>query len=405
VARDRGYKIEPGSVTTPKGFQAAGVNCGIKERDPDLAVILSDRDASLAAMFTTNRVPAAPVLLSRERARSGCARALVINSGNANACTGEQGFRHAEEMTERTASVLNLAPESVLVASTGIIGVPLPMDRIRRGIPIACSALSAGGGESAARAIMTTDTRPKHCSVHFELNGKRCCIGAIAKGSGMINPRLATMIAIFTTDVAVDSRLLSLILRNCVEESLNALTIDAETSTNDAVFLLANGAAGALAIGRRSAARQVFTRALYDLAIEVTRSLARDAEGATRLIQVKITGARTRREAVTAAEAIANSMLVKTAVYGRDPNWGRVVSAVGGSGVALRPERLRVDFAGLNVAKNGCAVEYDRRSMADALAAETVTLEVDLGTGSGQASVITCDLTHEYITINAEYST
>ena len=399
------HRIDRGSVTTPRGFTACGIRCGIKEQGKDLALIRSDVPAAVAALYTTNKIVAAPVILSREKSAAGTAQAVIVNSGNANACTGEQGRRDAREMVALVARHLGLEESQVLIASTGVIGRTLPMEKIRTGIAAAARALSSDGGVDAAEAIMTTDTRAKHFSVSFEIEGKPCTIGAICKGSGMINPHMATTINVLTTDVAITPNLLQEALRECVDVSLNALTVDGTMSTNDTIFLLANGLAENPHIAERGAAFETFLSALQAICIEMAKELARDGEGATKLITVTVEGAKNRQEAMRAAKEIANAALVKTAVYGKDPNWGRVAAAVGGCQVEVDPEALTIEFAGLAVAKNGGAISYDETAMRDALEKDHVPIKVRLGTGPAAATVFTCDLTHEYITINAEYTT
>lgn len=398
-------KISNGSVTTPSGFQASGIRCGIKQQGLDLALVVSDVPATVAALFTSNRMKAAPILVSQEHVRHGRARAIVINSGNANACTGSQGLADARTMTEIVGRELQIDPSLVLVASTGVIGHFLPMELIEAGIVDACRQLSPSGGVSAARAIMTTDTRPKHFATEFEINGHRCHIGAMAKGSGMINPQLATMIAAFTTDVAIDHRMLQHALSETVATTLNALTIDGETSTNDAVFLFANSRAQNQPIETEGPAYHHFLAALQTVAQAITRELAADGEGATKLVTVTVEKAANRHEAFRAAKAIANSMLVKTAIFGQDPNWGRVISAVGASGVALNPDRITIRFAGIAVAENGAAIAFDHAAMKTALQKPELSISVSLAAGHDSATVYTCDLTYDYIKINAEYHT
>jgi len=392
-------------VTASRGFKACGIRCGLKQKGKDMALVVSDRPAAVAALFTTNRLPAAPVILSRKRAANGVAQAVVINSGNANACTGERGYADAEEMAELTAKGLGIDPKLVLVASTGIIGVPMRMDVVRAGIETACKSLSANGGEDAAHAIMTTDTKPKHFVVEFTLDGKSCRIGAIAKGSGMINPHVATMICVMTTDVAIEPALLREALADSVEKSINALTIDGEMSTNDAVFLFANGAARNEMINSKDKSYQTFLSALQCISMSVAEALAADGEGATRLIKVTVEQARNREEAMRAAKAIANSLLVKTAIFGKDANWGRVISAVGASGVSLDAAAIDIRFADILVANNGAAIEYDDAAMTKALEQKEITIWISLGVGEEIAKVLTCDLTYDYIKINADYHT
>ncbi len=404
MEKDR-EKLWKGSITAPAGYRACGHRCGIKQQGLDLALLVSDKPAAVAAMFTTNRIKAAPVLVSQELVKKGIAQALVVNSGNANAMTGKRGLTDAKAMTELVGNALNLDPSLVLVASTGVIGQYLPMDLIRAGILEASRHLSADGGAEAAKAIMTTDTRPKHFAIAFEIEGQLCQIGAMAKGSGMIHPHLATMIAAFTTDIAITSDLLQEALAETVGQTLNALTIDGETSTNDSVFLFANGQSGNRTIKIRDEKYQKFLSALKTVALAITRELAADGEGATKLVTITVQQAVNESEAFRAAKAIANSMLVKTAIFGQDPNWGRVISAVGASGVSLAPDQIAIKFADIAVAENGAAIDFDKAAMKAALQKPEIGISVSLGVGNASATVYTCDLTYDYIKINAEYHT
>ena len=399
------HEIINGSVTTPVGFSASGIHCLIKQSGPDLALIVSDVPCNLAALFTTNKVPAPCIIIDRERAKSGKAQAIVINSGNANACTGEQGLTDAIEMIELTASELNIDPSLVLVANTGIIGHPMPMDLIRKSIPKSRSALSESGGVDAAWAIMTTDTKPKNFSVTFEINGKKCSIGAIAKGSGMINPNMATMICIMTTDVKIEQPLLQEALKDAADISFNMLTVDGEMSTNDCLFLFANGKSGNPEITSKDNNYKIFLSALQDLSVEMAKAIVIDGEGATKLITVVVDQAASKQDAILAAKSIANSNLVKTAIYGRDPNWGRVVQAIGASGAEIDTDKFEIRFADIAVAEKGATKKYDKQSMRKALEEKDINIYAGLGAGTFSATVYTCDLTHDYITINADYHT
>ncbi|MBD3376349.1 bifunctional glutamate N-acetyltransferase/amino-acid acetyltransferase ArgJ [candidate division KSB1 bacterium] len=398
-------EIFDGSVTSPKGFRADGLHCGLKDEKPDLALIVSDTPAAAAALFTTSSLAAAPVVLCKKQIDSGVAQAILINSGNANACTGEQGMQDARQMIQWTAKALHLVPDTILIASTGVIGHYLPMGIIRNGIARITSSLAINGGERAAEAIMTTDTRPKHRAITFDLQGVPVSIGAIAKGSGMIQPNMATMICIVTTDIAIKAHLLKNALKRVVNGTLNALTIDGEMSTNDCFLALANGQSGAPKIESKNADYETFEKALHQLLLEMTLLLARDGEGATKVITITVREASSEQDAKKAARAIANSMLVKTALYGQDPNWGRIVSAVGSTGIRIDPNGFEIKIAGINVARDGCAIEYDEKKMQHALAETELSIDISLNCGSFTSQVYTCDLTHEYITINAEYHT
>lgn len=394
-----------GTVTSPKGFQASGVYCGLKRKNKDICLLVSDEPATVAGMFTTNKVPAHCVVYNKEIVKSGSARALIVNAGNANCCTGERGWRDNLAMAEKTARLVGLDAKKVLVLSTGVIGEPMPMNKIKNGIALAVEALSYDGGVEAARAIMTTDTVPKHFSIEFELDGKTCTIGAMAKGSGMIHPNLATMFGIFTTDVDIDAKLLDEAFRAAVNDSFNMMTVDGETSTNDTVLILANGLAGNPKITQKNEAFQTFAAALDQLAKEAAKSIAEDGEGATKLVTVTVEGAGSREDAVTAAKAIAKSLLVKTAIFGKDPNWGRVVQSAGASGAEINLQKFGVEFAGVKVAENGGAIPFDREETIHMMESKNIQVKIDLGVGSATATVFTCDLTYDYVTINAEYHT
>ncbi len=403
--KEKNAIIGTGSVTSAAGFQAAGVRCGLKQSGPDMALIYSDRPAHAAAMFTTNKVPAHCIVLNQKKIKSGRGQAIIINSGNANCCTGEQGKKDALEMMTLAAEKLHIDPEYVFGLSTGVIGEAMPMQKIRTGIDLAVDHLSANGGIEAAKAIMTTDTVPKHGRISFRIDGTSCTIGAMAKGSGMINPNLATMFCLLTTDAAVSAPLLQDALREAVGDSLNALTVDGEMSTNDCVLLLANGASGCPVIKQKNESYSTFATALKKLAEEMAKKIAIDGEGATKLVTITVTGAKNSREAKQAAKAIANSMLVKTAIFGNDPNWGRIVQSAGASGAEIDVHAFRVTCAGITVADNGQNVFFDTKKMNKRLARKSIDLAIDLGVGDATARVFTCDLTYDYISINAEYHT
>jgi glutamate N-acetyltransferase/amino-acid N-acetyltransferase len=392
-----------GGVTAPRGFLAAGVHCGIKQRKRDLALVVSECEATVAGVFTTNRIKAAPVLWCQEVVRRGVARAVVVNSGNANACTGERGLRDAREMAERTAQALGISPHQVLVASTGVIGVPLPMEALRRGIPLAARSLSRSG-EEAAEAILTTDAFPKTSAVVTTVGGVQVTVGGMAKGAGMIHPRLATTLCFLTTDASVPAPVLQHALQRAVAESFNRITVDGDTSTNDTVLVLANGRAGAPPVeDERDLER--FTEALTVVAQDLARMVVRDGEGAQRLVEVVVEGAADPRDAERAAFAVATSLLVKTMLHGGEPNWGRVVAAVGYSGAEVEERRVAVWFGDVQVVRGGVGVEGVFHQAAQALRQPEVRIRVDLGLGPGRARVWTCDLGEEYVRINGSYIT
>jgi len=394
-----------GGVTAARGFRAAGVRCGIKQQGPDLAVICSDRDCSAAGVFTTNAFKAASVVLNRERLSSGRARAIVVNSGNANACTGERGLRDAERICRRAAELLGIAPELVLNASTGIIGVPLPMPKIESGIEEAVRSLSEDGGPCAALAIMTTDTRRKVAAYEIELNGKTVRLGGICKGAGMICPNMATMLCFITTDAEIDAPALQKSLTSNVERSFNSLTVDGDMSTNDSVIVLANGASGCGRIVEGTQEYELFDRALGQVCLDLAKAIAKDGEGATKYVEVRVTGADTYEDAKAAAMTVANSPLVKTAIFGQDPNWGRVLCAVGRSGARVVPEKASLFFGDVKIVNRGEPVQLDAETARRPMLEPELVITVDLGIGAASATALTCDLSYDYVRINAEYHT
>jgi glutamate N-acetyltransferase/amino-acid N-acetyltransferase len=397
-----------GGVATARGFRAAGISAGIKaSKKPDLALIVSDAPATAAAMFTRNRVQAAPVLVSKEHLATsgGVVRAIVVNSGCANACTGDTGMSDARTMAAETAKLVGCAPEQVLVASTGVIGVNLPMDKLYTGIPQAFAALAASQGPQAAQAIMTTDPFPKESSAAVAIGGRTVMIGGMAKGSGMIGPDMApsaTMLAFVTTDAAIAPALLRRALAEVTDETFNAITVDGDTSTNDAVMLLANGASG-VTIG--DAEYAPFVQALRAVCLELALGIVRGGEGATKLVTVIASGAASPAEARTAAKAIANSLLVKTAIHGGDPNWGRLLAVAGRAGVAFSPDRAKVTIGSIVLFEGGRPYDDRAPQAAEYLKATDVSVGVDLGAGSASSTVWTCDLSADYVKINAEYRT
>jgi glutamate N-acetyltransferase/amino-acid N-acetyltransferase len=395
-----------GSVSAPAGFRAAGIACGVKKNgNADLALIVSDRPTAAAAVFTTNKAQAAPVLVSKARlaASGGRARVVAINSGCANACTGPDGLATAEAMADAAARVAGVPPDDVLIASTGVIGVALDRDVVTRGIASAFAALSDSGGPDAARAIMTTDPFPKDAAVEATIASGRFRVGGIAKGSGMIEPLMATMLAVVTTDAQLAAPLLQRALSAVTEVTFNAITVDGECSTNDCVFALANGASG-VTIGE--AELDAFIAALRRVCEQLAIGIVRGGEGATKLVTIDVAGGRTNEEAKQAARAIGNSPLVKTAVHGADPNWGRLVAVAGRAGVAFSLERARVQIGDVVLFADGRPFD-ERAAQASAhLRGKDVSLHVDLGTGgNGTARMWTCDLSADYVKINAEYRT
>lgn len=403
-----GVKVIDGGVTAAAGFLAAGVNCEVKEgrKKRDLALIYSTKRADAAGVFTTNRVKAAPVLLTQERISRGTLQAIVVNSGNANACTGEQGLKDAREMGRVAADALGLQEEDVGVASTGVIGLPLPMERIRRGILEAARILSRDGHRDAAEAIMTTDTRLKECAVQVEVGGSIVRIGGMAKGSGMIHPNMATMLAFVTTDASIEPSLLQSLLRRIVDRTFNMVTVDGDTSTNDSLLVLANGLAGNPKMkDGTSPGLARFEEGLYYVLRHLAREVARDGEGATRLVEVQVRGGLTYQDARAVAKAVAGSNLVKTAIFGEDANWGRILAAAGYSGAEIDPWKVDIYLGDVKVAENGAALPFDEGAASQALRGEEVRILVDLKAGEWAATAWTCDLTYDYIKINASYRT
>jgi glutamate N-acetyltransferase / amino-acid N-acetyltransferase len=395
----------PGGVTAARGFRSAGISAGIKANgNPDLALLVCDAPAQAAAVFTTNKAVAAPVVVSREHlARSGgVARAIVVNSGCANACTGADGLAVARQTTAETARIVGCPIEQVLVASTGVIGVALPFEKIRSALPVALQSLGADQGAQSARAIMTTDPFPKEAAARFAVGARDAAIGGMAKGSGMIEPMMATMLAFVTTDAAVSQPLLQQALREAVHDTFNAITVDGECSTNDCVMLLASGASGATV---DESSYGTFVGALTSVCRELALGIVRGGEGATKLVTVTVTGAASPDEARKAAKAIANSPLVKTAIHGGDPNWGRLVAVAGRAGVAFELERAAVAIGSTVLFERGRPHDERAAEAAAYLHGTDLTVAVDLGAGGASSTVWTCDLSAEYVRINAEYRT
>jgi glutamate N-acetyltransferase/amino-acid N-acetyltransferase len=389
------------------GFRFSGVHCGIKPEGFDLALIVSDVPASAAGVFTRSTVVGAPVELSRALLRSGRSRGVVANSGISNVAMGARGVRDAEAMSRAACRAIGAADGELLVASTGVIGEPLPMAKLRRGIRAAAAALSERGLPDAARAIMTTDTFPKTAAVRFGLGGRDVTVAGIAKGSGMIEPDMATMLAFLVTDAAASPAFLRAVLRRTAAATFNRLSIDGETSTSDTLLLFANGAAGQPALrGPRSPGARRFEAAVQEVATSLTRDLARDGEGATRLVTVRVEGARNTAEAERGARRIANSLLVKTAIFGGDPNWGRILQTLGAARVRLCLDRAEVRLSGVVVFRRGASAgPAARRRAAAKHAAREIEILVKLGAGRAKAKVWTCDLSYDYVRINAEYTT
>ncbi len=400
------FKAIQGGIVAPHGFAAAGVCCGIKtaKGKNDLALIVSECDASAAGVFTTNVAKAHCVISNQERIKSGLARAIVVNSGNANACNGERGAADVERMTQLVAQLLKVDASRVLSASTGVIGHFLPMDKVETGIKEAASKLHGDDGSDVTQAIMTTDTYPKEIAIEFEMSGTEVHIGAIAKGSGMIAPNMATMLCFVTTDVAVAAPLLQEIVRRVVESTFNAITVDGDTSTNDMCLVLANGKAGNPPLNdANNDDFKRFEQALHHVCLHLAKEIARDGEGATKLVEVVVKNAHSPRQI---AMTIANSPLVKTALFGNDPNWGRILAAAGRSGVKFDPAKVEITLADTTVFANGAPTAFDAAMVSAQMKAKEIQVVVDLHQpGGSTASVYTCDFSYDYIKINADYHT
>lgn len=401
-------KIEeiPGAITAVPGMKAGGINCGIKADRRDLALIYSTVVASCAGVMTTNRVKAAPLLINQKIFRKGKARAIIVNSGNANVLNGKQGLADAEEMAALAAANLGIPSKLVVVASTGVIGEPLPMGKIRRGIPRLTKTIRKDGGSEAARAIMTTDTVKKELAVRYHFGNKSITIGGMAKGSGMIHPRMATMLAFIATDAAISPMPLKKLLKNSADQSFNTISVDGDMSTNDMVVLLANGMNGKFRIDKEGERLyRGFQEALNYVTSQLAEMIVKDGEGATRLIRVRVKGAKTSGEARGVAEAVANSNLVKCAVHGGDPNVGRIIAAVGYAGYPIDPVRIDVYLDQFKVIRNGERINFDKAKAKRAFRGKEVIIAVDLKRGKGKTELITCDLSPKYVKINAHYRT
>ena len=395
----------PKGITAPAGFRAAGVACGIKASGLDLALLASEPPARSAGVFTTSLAAAAPVAVTREHLQRSDATtsAVVVNSGCANACTGARGLADARDMAATTADLVGCPVEQVLVSSTGVIGAYLDRGKLRQGIRLAAEALGRDGHAAAAEAIMTTDPWPKDAAVRAAAPGGAFHVGGMAKGAGMIEPNMATMLAFLTTDAAVEPPLLQRALREAVDTTFNAITVDGEPSTNDMVLLLANGCSGT-AID--DASEPAFVAALHAVCHELALAVVKGGEGATKLVACRVTGARTEVEARQAARALANSPLVKTAVHGGDPNWGRIVAVAGRAGVGFDLARARVAIGGVELFHDEQIFDDREPAAAEHLKTSEVAISIDLGTGGGgEATVWTCDFSAEYIHINADYRT
>jgi glutamate N-acetyltransferase/amino-acid N-acetyltransferase len=403
------WEIVEGSLASARGFRGAAIAAGIKKArgELDLALILCDPPATTAAgLFTTNLVLAAPVLLSRQNLAEshGRCRAVLVNSGNANACTGRKGMQTARESARAAAKLLSLQPAQVLLASTGVIGVPLELGLVTNQLPTLVASLSIENASAVARAIMTTDTFPKSCVVRSEVGGKPVYLAGVAKGAGMIHPRMATLLSFLTTDALIGPRTLQNLLRAAVQLSFNRITVDGDTSTNDTVVALASGVS-AVAVRPGNTSWAWFLEGLTQLCKTLAKMIARDGEGAKKLVIVEVQGARKPSDAERIARAIANSPLVKTAIAGSDPNWGRIICAAGYSGALFDPNKVDIRVNDLLLCRDGVDAGFDEASARKELDGKEITLRLDLHQGKASAHIWTCDLTHDYITINASYRT
>lgn len=400
------YKTTPGGVCAPQGFKAAGVKTGIKSlKKEDVAIVYSEKAASAAGMYTLNKMCAAPVIVTKKHLADGYCQAIVINSGCANACTGEDGLRDAITMAEEASKALGLQPTDVAVASTGVIGTFLPIGKVVGGIWQAAEALSPTDNASAARAIMTTDTFVKEISIEFPIGETMVRIGGMAKGSGMIEPNMATMLGFITTDAAIHPDLLAKATQSAVERSFNAITVDGDTSTNDMVIVLANGMAGNTILSSEDEHYAVFYDALEYVCINLAKLIIRDGEGATKFIEINVTGAKNFNDAKLVAKTIAKSPLVKTAFFGQDPNWGRIVAAAGYSGAEIDPGQVALWIGGHQIVAAGKGTGFTGEALKQVMADKDIAVTIYLGAGDSKATVWTCDLSYEYVRINGEYTT
>ena len=399
-----------GGVTAAQGFTAAGVHCGIRKNrtKKDLALIVSDREAAAAAVYTQNLVKGAPLTVTANHIADGHARAIVCNSGIANTCAFD-GVEKAEAMCDLAAQALGIRAQDMVVASTGVIGPSINIEPIAAAMPALAAALSKEGGADAAEAIMTTDTRRKEFAATFTLGGKTCTLGGIAKGSGMIAPNMATMLCFITTDAAVDSHLLHEALLDVVGDTFNMMTVDGDTSTNDMVTILANGAAGNPMVSKKNEDYAVFVEVLKQLSVRLCRELAADGEGATKLLECRVTGAATVKDAKLAAKAVASSSLLKSAMFGADANWGRVLCAIGYSGAQVDVKGVDVGFQSeggrIEVCREGAGIPFSEEEAKTVLSERDILIDIRLHDGNAEATAWGCDLTYDYVKINGDYRT
>ena len=394
-----------GGVTAPLGFRANGTRCGIKRKGKDLAIIYSDVPALARGLWTSNRVQAAHIHLDKKHIKSGIAQAIVVNSGNANCCNGKSGIEDAAMVAREAAYYLDIEPNMVLVASTGVIGKRLPIKNICNAIPALIRGMNGSGSSDAACAIMTTDTMPKEIAVRFKINGRTVAIGGIAKGSGMVSPNMGTMLSFITTDAAISPDRLKAALSKAVDKSFNRITIDGDMSTNDTVIMLANGMSGNRLINENDNSFNLFCRGLEYVTISLAKMLVRDGEGATKFIEINVQGARNKIEANEVARRVSNSNLVKSMVHGGDPNWGRIAASVGAAPAGIRENLLDIYIGDVQVMKRGTGAIFDKAKLRRLINKKEVKITVDLHMGNGSGTMWTCDLSEEYVRLNAEYKT
>lgn len=398
-------KITEGGITRPKGILASSVWCGIKKKKKDLCLIYSEAPASAAGVFTSNKVKAAPLILSKSHLRKGTARAILANSGNANCLTGSEGLKDAREIAQAVARELSIGQEDILIASTGVIGRRLPVEKVIFAVGALASALGSSSSTDIAKTLMTTDTVPKEIAVSIKIGSKAVNIGGVAKGAGMINPNMATMLAFMTSDALITPGALKKALKESVDASFNRITVDGDMSTNDCVFILANGLAGNEAIGHTGKNYGIFRDALTYVSFELAKKIVQDAEGATKFIKVTVSGAKSIVDAKKAAYAIATSPLVKTAFYGEDPNWGRIAAAAGRSGADLDAGRLDIYLGNEKVLGHGTPTGVDKGTLRKLFKKKEIEVSVNLNMGKKSAGLYTSDLSKKYIEINAHYTT
>ncbi|MGL4773516.1 MAG: bifunctional glutamate N-acetyltransferase/amino-acid acetyltransferase ArgJ [Clostridium sp.] len=402
-------EIIQGGVTSPKGFQASGIFCGLKKNTlkKDLALIFSEVPSIAAGVFTKNKVKGAPIYICKEHLSNKKARAIIVNSGNANTCNGEDGLSKAKKMASLQAKALKIKTDEVLVASTGVIGVPLNIDAIKDGIPLLTEKLNSNGGDDAANAIMTTDTFSKQCAIKINIDNKEVTIGGMAKGSGMIEPNMATMLSFITTDINISPSLLDSALKACVSLSFNRISVDGDSSTNDSVLILANGEAKNTLIEEKNSNYEIFEAALKELCVTLAKMVAKDGEGATKLIECVVNGVKSQEDGLAFSKSVINSSLVKTAIFGSDANWGRILCALGYANIDFDPSKVDVSFesqlGSIKVCENGASLPFDEGKAKEILLQNDIKIIIDLSQGDETVTTWGCDLSYEYVKINGDY--